>query len=239
MNQHKRIKSHCLECGRVFQGRATDINRGRVKYCSVGCRSRRVGRLFSVTKNPVRKLVANQPQNRPFIILTVCVGGYSRSPVIRGLLTHHLLKNKLDNRVSVVSGGILECGLSINHDLAVQMRNRGIDFEIYPPKKVTDQLLRSASLILTATTDVQVNIEERLRKLYAKRPSVVGKAVLFTSLNPRHFNNDPDLVDPTHSSESINFLLNQVEVVIKRKLIPALRPLSGNIKNVVSAPISD
>jgi len=229
-NKHKLVDSYCVECSRLFQGRVVDVKRNRVKYCSPQCRSKRVGRFYSLTSNPIKKLVAKHPNHRPFVVLSACVGNFSRSVLIEGILKHHIDKNGLRDKVFVISGGIMS-GVAgeVNNALVDQLSNHGIYFQPHAPKGISNQELRSANLILTVTQDVQDVLVKRLQELYPHRPTVVGKSILFTTLT-KMFGNDPDMIDPDcvgplFRAETINRLIGQIERVVKSNIIPALKPL--------------
>ena len=82
-----------------------------------------------------------------FSILAVCTGNVCRSPAVE-----RLLANQLGPSVSVTSAGTHALvGHPISEPMAVLLRQAGVDPEPFQGRRLSEQMLKEADLILTMT----------------------------------------------------------------------------------------
>jgi protein-tyrosine phosphatase len=82
-----------------------------------------------------------------FSILTVCTGNVCRSPAVE-----RLLATELGPTVSVASAGTHALvGHPISEPMAMLLRNRGIDTLPFEARRLSEQMLREADLVLPLT----------------------------------------------------------------------------------------
>ncbi len=82
-----------------------------------------------------------------FSILTVCTGNVCRSPAVE-----RLLASKLGPTVSVASAGTHALvGHPISEPMAVLLRNSGVEDVPFEARRLSEQMLREADLVLPLT----------------------------------------------------------------------------------------
>jgi protein-tyrosine phosphatase len=82
-----------------------------------------------------------------FSILAVCTGNVCRSPAVE-----RLLANKLGPTVSVSSAGTHALvGHAISEPMAWLLRNRGVQSDSFEARRLSEQMLKEADLILSMT----------------------------------------------------------------------------------------
>jgi low molecular weight protein-tyrosine phosphatase len=96
---------------------------------------------------PTREdLFISMPDDR-FSILTVCTGNVCRSPAVE-----RLLASKLGPTVSVASAGTHALvGHPISEPMAVLLRNSGVEDVPFEARRLSEQMLREADLVLPLT----------------------------------------------------------------------------------------
>ncbi len=131
----------------------------------------------------------------PSSILIVCLGNVCRSPMAERLLRARLARDGLDDACSVASAGVIGMvGHGMEPEAAAQLVERGGDPEGFHARRLSEAMVDSADLVLTATLDLRRRVLHQspsaLRRTFTLRefaalvsdPSQVAPGVAFGDL---------------------------------------------------------
>ena len=138
-------------------------------------------------------------------LLIICTANICRSPMVEGLISDHLQREGLDQRVTVSSAGIFGMkGESASSSGVELLATRGIDISDHVARQVNGQMLDRANLILV--------MEEGHRSaIFARAPQHLYKVLLFSELINEH----GDLSDPYRQGrEAYERALARMDVIL-------------------------
>lgn len=115
----------------------------------------------------------------PTVILAVCLGNVCRSP-----LAEHLLRMRLDTggvppRFTVASAGVIGMvGRPMHPQTAHELRQRGGEPDDFRARRLDEQMVTTADLVLTATVDVRRQVLEEVPRALRRTFTLLEFAAL-------------------------------------------------------------
>lgn len=116
------------------------------------------------------------PERRPFRVAAVCAANISRSKAMEHILRHHLYKRFRRGEVEVFSLGVLKEKMPMDvvqrRLMREALKQRGYDWPGYTSRTgwtpESEERLRNADLILTATEQHRKTVAERIPELQGR-----------------------------------------------------------------------
>ncbi|MGC0249411.1 low molecular weight phosphatase family protein [Pseudactinotalea sp. Z1748] len=118
-----------------------------------------------------------------FTVLAVCTGNICRSPALERLLRAEFADS---DRISVVSGGLgALVGEPVHPPMADLLRRRGVDADGFAAQQVTQEMVNSADLVLTASRRQRSAVVEISPAAVRRTFTVRELARIAANLEPR------------------------------------------------------